>query len=173
MLPRALWLSRLNPKKMPGIVRERVRDHWTRERLTLVVIGLVSFYVTYVSYRNLKSLLPFVMGDKKYDYELHLLDQALFWGHDPAIVLHTALGTDYRRALPLADLPVVPAAGAARGHRLADLVARDLLRLLVRLLAGGLLDPRHRVLLRAAHPRPGLRVPRALLQPGPHARPPT
>jgi hypothetical protein len=114
VLPRALWFSRLNPKRMPDIVRERVRAHWTRERLTLVVIGLVSFYVTYVSYRNLKSLLPFIMGDKKYDYELHLLDQALFWGHDPAIVLHTALGTDYAAhflsLIYLWFLPLVPLA---------------------------------------------------------------
>ena len=28
-----------------------------------MVLGLVCFYVTYVCYRNLKSALPFVMGD--------------------------------------------------------------------------------------------------------------
>jgi hypothetical protein len=32
-----------------------------------VVLGLVSFYITYVCYRNLKSFLPFVMGEDKYD----------------------------------------------------------------------------------------------------------
>ncbi len=32
MLPRTLWVSRFNPKLMPGIARDRVRDHWTRER---------------------------------------------------------------------------------------------------------------------------------------------
>ncbi len=57
-----------------------------------MVLGVVCFYVTYVSYRNLKSALPFVI-DTKYDRELHLLDKALFFGNDPSTVLHTVLGT--------------------------------------------------------------------------------
>ena len=72
MLPRLIWHSRMDPRKWREIVTERVRTHWTRERLTLVVMGLVCFYIIYVSYRNLKSFLPFVMGDVKYDRELHL-----------------------------------------------------------------------------------------------------
>jgi hypothetical protein len=93
VLPRTLWLSRGNPTQWRDIVRERVRTHWTRERLTLVVMGLVCFYITYVSYRNLKSFLPFVMGDKKYDYELHLIDQALFFGNEPGVLMQDVLGT--------------------------------------------------------------------------------
>ena len=77
------------PSAMWPIVRDRVRTHWTRERLTLVVLGIVCFYVTYVSYRNLKSFLPFVLIDTKYDRELHLLDRLLFFGHDPGVVFHT------------------------------------------------------------------------------------
>ncbi len=92
MLPRVLWQSRLNPVAMPAIVRERWRSHWNRERIQLVVLGIISFYVVYVSYRNLKSFLPFVI-DTKYDRELHLLDRALFFGHEPATVLHSMLGT--------------------------------------------------------------------------------
>ena len=114
VLPRTLWLSRGNPKLWRGIVRERVRTHWTRERLTLVVLGLVCFYVTYVSYRNLKSFLPFVMVEKKYDYELHLVDQALMFGSEPAVVLHGLLGTDVTAhvlsAIYLWFLPLVPIA---------------------------------------------------------------
>src|SRR5215212_8050874 len=53
LLPRTLWQSRLDPRQMRGIARERVHKHWTRERLTLVVMGLACFYITYVSYRNL------------------------------------------------------------------------------------------------------------------------
>ena len=84
MLPRTLWYSRLNPTLMPRHRHGAVcTTHWNRERITLVVLGLVCFYITYVSYRNLKSFLPFIMGDKKYDRELHLLDQALFFGHEP------------------------------------------------------------------------------------------
>lgn len=93
LLPRTLWGSRMRPTAMPAVWRERVRTHWTRERVTLVVMGVVCFYITYVSYRNLKSFLPFVMGPVKYDRELHLVDRALMFGHDPAILLHNVLGT--------------------------------------------------------------------------------
>ena len=67
LVPRTLWLSKFRPAAMPAIFMARVRTHWTRERMTLVVMGLVCFYTTYVSYRNLKSFLPFVMGETKYD----------------------------------------------------------------------------------------------------------
>ena len=117
MLPRTLWVSRMNVRLMPDIVRNRVRDHWTRERMILVVMGLVCFYITYVSYRNLKSFLPFIMGEEKYDRELHLMDRALFLGHEPATVLHTIFGTGptahVLSAIYLWFLPLVPLALAA------------------------------------------------------------
>ncbi|WP_343898980.1 phosphatase PAP2 family protein [Nocardioides aquaticus] len=92
LLPRTLWFSRGNPKAMPGIVRERLRTHWDRDRLTLVALGVFCFYITYVSYRNLKSVLPEVI-DTKYDRELHLVDRVLMFGGDPSDVLHAVLGT--------------------------------------------------------------------------------
>src|SRR3954452_9761468 len=116
LLPRTLWLSRLKPAAMPDLVRERLRTHWNRERLTLVALGIVCFYVVYVSYRNLKSFLPFV-HPHLYDRELHLLDRTLLFGHDPAIVLHSALGEGFV-AWPLSYvylwfLPLVPLAVTA------------------------------------------------------------
>ncbi|MFC4783197.1 phosphatase PAP2 family protein [Nocardioides sp. MAHUQ-72] len=114
LVPRTLWQSRMRPKEMPAIFRTRVRTHWTRERVTLVVMGVVCFYITYVSYRNLKSFLPFVMGDTKYDRELHLVDRALLFGHDPAIALHDLLGTGisahFLSYIYLWFLPLVPLA---------------------------------------------------------------
>ena len=114
LLPRTLWGARMRPAAMPAVWRERVRAHWTRERVTLVVMGVVCFYITYVSYRNLKSFLPFVMGPVKYDRELHLVDRALMFGHDPAIMLHTVLGTGVSAHLLsyiyLWFLPLVPLA---------------------------------------------------------------
>ncbi|MCD4532655.1 phosphatase PAP2 family protein [Nocardioides sp. cx-169] len=95
LLPRTLWLSRLRPSAMPGIVRERIRTHWNRERVTLVVVGVVSFYVTYVSYRNLKSCLPIARGDVEYDRELMYLDRVLFFGQDPPVILHALLGETF------------------------------------------------------------------------------
>ena len=125
--------------------------------------GLLSFYITYVSYRNLKSQLPFVVGkNHKFDRELFIIDKALFLGHRPAIVLHHLLGTgisaEVLSTVYLWFLPLVPLALAA----LADLVAQPRLRLLVRGLPVHRLDPGHGLLLRAADARPGLEYPFAL-----------
>ncbi|GAA4362527.1 phosphatase PAP2 family protein [Nocardioides caricicola] len=92
LVPRAVWISRGRVRKMPELVRERWHQHWSRERLLLVILGIACFYVIYVSYRNLKSFLPLVT-DRMYDRELHMLDRALLFGHDPAHVLHDLLGT--------------------------------------------------------------------------------
>lgn len=114
MLPRTLWVSKFRPRLMPGLIRERIRDHWTRERMTLVVMGVVCFYLTYVSYRNLKSFLPFVLSERTYDRELYLLDKALFFGNDPATLLHQLLGTTWSAHflsyIYLWFLPLVPLA---------------------------------------------------------------
>src|SRR5690242_18212437 len=63
ILPRTLWQSKMRPADMRPVVAERIHTHWNRERITMVVLGLVCFYITYVSYRNLKSFLPFIMGE--------------------------------------------------------------------------------------------------------------
>lgn len=115
-VPRTLWLSRGNPKLWGGIAKERWRTHWNHDRRTLVALGVVCFYVVYVSYRNLKSFLPFVR-DVKYDRELHMLDRALLFGHEPATVLHGVLGDGWI-AWPLSFiylwfLPLVPLAVTA------------------------------------------------------------
>jgi PAP2 superfamily len=113
LVPRTLWVSRLNPRRIPGVFRERLRTHWTRDRVTLVVTGILSFYITYVSYRNLKSQLPFIEGrGHKFDRELFSLDKALFLGHEPAIVLHNLLGdgfsAEFLSSVYLWFLPLVP-----------------------------------------------------------------
>ena len=114
LLPRTLWLSRLRPSAMPDIVRERLRTHWNRERVTLVAVGIVSFYVTYVSYRNLKSCLPIARPEVDYDRELMYLDRVLFFGQDPPVVLHAVLGENvsahFLSYIYLWFLPLVPLA---------------------------------------------------------------
>ncbi|MDF1606211.1 phosphatase PAP2 family protein [Nocardioides sp. YIM 152315] len=94
LVPRAIWLSRGRVARMPQLIRERWHAHWSRERLLLVLLGIVSFYVIYVCYRNLKSFLPLV-SDRMYDRELHMLDKVLFFGHEPGSVVHDLLGTTY------------------------------------------------------------------------------
>src|SRR5688500_3107682 len=92
MLPRVIWYSKGRPSTIRSIVRERLRTHWTKDRITLVALGIISFYIVYVSYRNLKSFLPSII-ETKYDRELHLLDRALMFGHDPSDILHAVFGT--------------------------------------------------------------------------------
>ena len=118
LLPRTLWHSRLKPKVMIPLIRERLRQHWTPERITLVVLGVVCFYVTYVSYRNLKSALPFVRSfnnpNDMFDRELNTIDRVLFFGNQPGPVLHNLLGTDLAAhalsSIYLWFLPLVPLA---------------------------------------------------------------
>ncbi len=116
LLPRVIWFSKGRPGAVGAIVRERLRTHWNRDRLTLVALGVICFYVVYVSYRNLKSFLPFVI-ETKYDRELHLLDRALMFGHEPSQILHTIFGTSVTPYLLsniyLWFLPLVPLAVTA------------------------------------------------------------
>lgn len=97
VVPRMLWHSRLRRSAMLPVVKERLRTHWTKDRILLVALGVTCFYVTYVGYRNLKSALPFVRDstdpEQMFDRELTNLDRALFFGHNPGPVLHDLLGT--------------------------------------------------------------------------------
>lgn len=91
VIPRSAWRARGAPNEFLGEARKIVKEHWTRDRIVLVVIGLGSFYVTYVGYRNLKSFLPFVR-EGTYDSMLKDWDLALFFGEYPAVVMHNLLG---------------------------------------------------------------------------------
>jgi PAP2 superfamily len=114
IVPRTLWRARFRVGQFRTEARLLIREHWTRDRIQLVVIGVICFYVTYVSYRNLKNFLPFVRGSKtrQGDYELHKFDQWLLFGNDPAVLLHDLFGTTLSaHALSwiyLIFLPMVP-----------------------------------------------------------------
>lgn len=92
VVPRSAWRARRRPGEFVARAREIVDEHWTRERIVLLVIGLGSFYVTYIGYRNLKSYLPFIREGRLQDQLLKGIDRALFFGGDPAIFLHQLLG---------------------------------------------------------------------------------
>ncbi|MBA2639497.1 MAG: inositol phosphorylceramide synthase [Nocardioidaceae bacterium] len=80
-------------RQMPAQFRAVVRERWPRRQVTLLAVGLGSWYLTYVAFRNLKSFVPFV-NDRLYDAELARLDEALTFGNNPAVLLHDLLGTD-------------------------------------------------------------------------------
>ena len=89
---RAAWRSRrIAPSR--AAMRSVQRERWTRRRAAAVGIALVSFYVTYLAYRNLKSLVPLLRPDELFDRQLADFERSLFGGNDPADLLHTLLGT--------------------------------------------------------------------------------
>ena len=115
VVPRALWRSRGRVRRFRAEATRIVNEHWTRERIALVVIGITSFYITYVGYRNLKNFLPFIREGTQ-DPLLKTVDEALLFGHDPAILLHNLLGEGisahilsfiYLLYLPLVPISVV------------------------------------------------------------------
>lgn len=114
IVPRTLWRTRGRLREFRREARLLIREHWTRERIQLVVLGLICFYLTYVSYRNLKNFLPFVRVDKarQGDYQLHKFDEWLLGGADPAVILHNVLGTSVAAHVLsfvyLIFLPMVP-----------------------------------------------------------------
>lgn len=111
IVPRAVWRARFHPARVYGEARRIVVKHWSPARALRVVVGITCFFVTYVSYRNLKSYLPFARSTT-YDYALHHLDRLLLFGHDPAVLLHGLLGTGISAQVLalayLAFLPLVP-----------------------------------------------------------------
>ena len=75
-------------------LRDVRRERWTRHRAIAVTGGLVGFYVTYVAYRNLKTVIPLLNPDELYDKELTHIDSLVFgFGKEPWEILHSVLGT--------------------------------------------------------------------------------
>jgi membrane-associated phospholipid phosphatase len=114
VVPRSVYRARGELRSFRRIrteARALVDEHWTRERIALVVIGLTCFYVTYVSYRNLKNYLPTFFTEMK-DPALHKLDLWLFFGHEPATVLHQVFGetwaAEFFAFIYLIYLPLTP-----------------------------------------------------------------
>lgn len=91
VLPRAFARSRAD-----GSFRQRfrqvVRERWPMGHLRFALLGLGAWYLTYHAFRNLKSYVPFV-NRRLWDGVLDDIDRFLFFGHDPAALLHGLLGT--------------------------------------------------------------------------------
>lgn len=69
-----------------------VRERWNRRHTWFALTGLATWYVTYAAFRNMKSYVPFVNG-RIWDEDLERIDNALWFGHHPAEVLHSLFGT--------------------------------------------------------------------------------
>jgi hypothetical protein len=92
VIPRAVARAWRGGGSALRALREVVGERWTVHRAAIALIGLVSFYVTYASYRNLKSFLP-MLTDGLHDRSLLELERVAALGVDPATILHQVLGT--------------------------------------------------------------------------------
>lgn len=92
VVPRAVLRAR-SFKRIRASVAGVVRERWSAASLRFMAVGLVGWYATYASVRNLKGFVPFA-NHHLYDNDLARLDRALFFGHSPAALLHDLLGTD-------------------------------------------------------------------------------
>jgi hypothetical protein len=94
MLDIAIRAARSTGTRLPTLTAMRAvrRERWTRARAITVFSALISFYVSYLAYRNLKSVVP-LLRPELFDRQLAELDRSLFGGNDPAALLHTLLGT--------------------------------------------------------------------------------
>jgi PAP2 superfamily len=90
VIPRALSRSR-RLTEFGSTFSAVTRERWPLEHVRFVLLGLGSWYLTYVAFRNLKSYVPFVRSDSM-DGLLERIDHSLMFGHDPAVVLHHVLG---------------------------------------------------------------------------------
>ncbi|KQW43959.1 hypothetical protein ASC77_21430 [Nocardioides sp. Root1257] len=72
-----------------GPVLETLRRRWPARRLIVAAAALLAYHVVYASYHNLKS---WDVLNAPRDHALTRVDQALFLGHSPAVLLHSVLG---------------------------------------------------------------------------------
>ncbi|UQN29086.1 phosphatase PAP2 family protein [Brachybacterium kimchii] len=99
-------------RRLPAAIVDVAKKEWNVHRLLCIGTGLLSFYVCYVAYRNLKSMLPVYRRGTLFDRQLLHIDSSLTEGHNPAVMLHHLLGTDiaanFLSVAYLAYLPLVP-----------------------------------------------------------------
>ena len=91
VFPRAIRAAYGSPRSVFACIADVARERWSLRRIGLVLGLIVTFYVTYLCYRNVKSYLPLVRPEL-FDSQLLELERRAF-GQDPAIFLHDLLGT--------------------------------------------------------------------------------
>ena len=112
VVPRAISRARRDGTGSATAVREVFSERWWGRRGVMIVVCILGFYATYLSYRNLKSFLPFVTDGSLHDPGLLDLDSWMFFGTPPSTLLHDLLGTglaaEALSAVYLAFLTFVP-----------------------------------------------------------------
>ncbi|HJQ05652.1 MAG TPA: phosphatase PAP2 family protein [Nocardioides sp.] len=75
-----------------GEVRTVMQERWPARHWAFALSGLGAWYLCYATFRNVKSMVPFV-NHHLYDDKLAAIDRGIWGGHTPAVVLHDVLGT--------------------------------------------------------------------------------
>ncbi|MGI9155051.1 MAG: phosphatase PAP2 family protein [Marmoricola sp.] len=91
VLPRAFLRHRRDEKAFRESLRQVLQERWSSKQVRFTLIGLVGWYVTYATFRNLKNAVPFV-NQNLWDNTFDTIDDTLWFGHDPAVALHHLLG---------------------------------------------------------------------------------
>ncbi len=91
ILPRAVIRAK-SWRSAKAATVEVWRERWPAANLRFMIVGLIGWYVTYASVRNLKGFVPFA-NHQLYDRDLSRIDFAMFGGNSPAVLLHHLLGT--------------------------------------------------------------------------------
>ncbi len=94
VVPRLVWRMRAAGKGVAATLREIMRERWTRSHWLFAVGGVSAWYLCYATFRNLKSMVPFI-NEKNWDGEFRHIDRVLWFGHDPSVVLHNVFGTGF------------------------------------------------------------------------------
>jgi hypothetical protein len=92
IVPRAVHRSGYQLKRVPAAWQEVAVERWPRSHWVFALSGMAAWYLTYATFRNLKSFVPFV-NQNNYDAELNSIDKAIFLGREPADLLHDVIGT--------------------------------------------------------------------------------
>ncbi|UDY22759.1 phosphatase PAP2 family protein [Nocardioides sp. Kera G14] len=91
VLPR--WILRMSRDRVGPVdsFKGVMRDRWPASHWWFAANGVVSWYVCYAAFRNVKSMAP-IANPGLWDDRLAHLDRFFLGGHDPADVLHSMLG---------------------------------------------------------------------------------
>lgn len=98
IIPQSIY--RYGWRRMGHGIVQILRAEWSLARALHIVAGLLTFFICYVSYRNMKSFLPLLRTNDDgsvllYDSQLLRLDHWLGLGHNPGELLHSMLGTSF------------------------------------------------------------------------------
>jgi membrane-associated phospholipid phosphatase len=98
IVPRAVHRAGGRMKHLPTAWREVTAERWPRSHWVFALSGMAAWYLTYATFRNIKSFVPFV-NHHSYDSKLNSIDKAIFFGREPGDLLHDLIGTGFTAQL--------------------------------------------------------------------------